>query len=300
MQPGKKFRSPLNLRTLYRVVALVAAFASVEYFYDTVVDPRATEAEIKQALLKENDPEASGETRRSLAVIIKDTEQQICISLLIWAFLLILEKVALISGEQRCLHRSFLELGKGERIIPNNALSYYRTIRDQVEKSGGLRGKMLPQFLMNGLHRFHATHSISAVSESIQQDSDLASDQMDTDLSLIRYIGWAIPSIGFIGTVRGIGEALAQAEQAIEGDISGVTASLGLAFNSTLVALLLSIVLTFFVYMLQSAQENLILKTGRYCQEKLINAMKVPVVGEAAGAATTAAVPAAAPARGPS
>ena len=281
MEGQKKFRSPLNLRTLYRIVALVAAFASVEYFYTTVIDPRATEAEIKQVLLKENDPEASGETQRSLAVIVKDTEQQVCMSLLIWAFLLIMEKYVLLTGERRCLGVSFLDLGKGERIIPNNALSYYRNIRDDVEGGNGLRGKMLPQFLMNGLHRFHATHSISAVSESIQQDSDLASDQMDTDLSLIRYIGWAIPSIGFIGTVRGIGEALAQAEQAIEGDISGVTSSLGLAFNSTLVALLFSIVLTFFLYMLQSSQENLILKTGRYCQEKLINAMKVPVVGDA-------------------
>ncbi len=280
---GKKFRVGLNLRTLYRIAALIAAFTVVEVVYAKVIRPQADEAAIKQVLLRENDPEASGATRRSLAVILKDTEQQICMSLLIWAFLLIFEKYFTLSGERRCLTRSFLDLSRGERIIPNNALSYYRSIRDSVQKTASLQSKLLPQVLLNGLHRFHSTHSISAVSESVQQDADLASDQMDTDLSLIRYIGWAIPSIGFIGTVRGIGEALAQAEQAIEGDISGVTASLGLAFNSTLVALLFSIVLTFFVYMLQSSQDNLILNVGRYAQEKLINAMKTPVIGESSG-----------------
>ena len=58
---------------------------------------------------------------------------------------------------------------------------------------------------------------------------------------MIRYISWAIPSIGFIGTVRGIGEALAQADKAVQGDIAGVTQSLGVAFNSTFIALLISI-----------------------------------------------------------
>ncbi len=290
MRKQKKFRFPLNFRTLYRVVALVAAFATVEYFYAQYIRPKAEYAAAQERVLKESDSERAGQTQRAIPVILKDTEQQICMSLLVWAFLLILEKVALLSGERRCLQTSFLDLAKGERIIPGNALGFYREIRESVEGTGSLRGKLLPQFLMNGLHRFHSTHSISAVSESIQQDSDIASEQMDTDLSLIRYIGWAIPSIGFIGTVRGIGEALSQAEQAIEGDISGVTSSLGLAFNSTLVALLFSIVLTFFVFMLQSSQDNLILNLGRYCQEKLISAMKIPVIGEGSTGSSPAPV----------
>ena len=71
---------------------------------------------------------------------------------------------------------------------------------------------------------------------------------------MIRYIAWAIPSVGFIGTVRGIGDALGQAHKAIEGDIFGVTKSLGVAFNSTLIALIISIVLMFLLYQLQQAQ----------------------------------------------
>ena len=75
---------------------------------------------------------------------------------------------------------------------------------------------------------------------------------------MIRYIAWAIPSIGFIGTVRGISDALGQAYKAVEGDIAGVTASLGVAFNSTFIALVISIVLMFFMHQLQLLQERLV------------------------------------------
>ena len=92
---------------------------------------------------------------------------------------------------------------------------------------------------------------------------------------MVRYIAWAIPSVGFIGTVRGIGEALGQAHKAVEGDIAGVTASLGVAFNSTFIALILSIVLMFLLHQLQLQQERLVLKTQDYCDEHLLRHLQV-------------------------
>jgi biopolymer transport protein ExbB/TolQ len=86
---------------------------------------------------------------------------------------------------------------------------------------------------------------------------------------MIRYIAWAIPSVGFIGTVRGIGEALGQAHKAIEGDIFEVTKSLGVAFNSTLIALLISIGLMFLLHQLQLLQERYVLDSETYCDENL-------------------------------
>ena len=88
---------------------------------------------------------------------------------------------------------------------------------------------------------------------------------------MIRYIIWAIPSIGFIGTVRGIGEALSQAHIAVEGDIAGMTASLGVAFNSTFVALVISILLMFFLHQLQLGQDRLVLDTRGYCDKNLLS-----------------------------
>ena len=87
---------------------------------------------------------------------------------------------------------------------------------------------------------------------------------------MIRYITWAIPSIGFLGTVRGIGQALGQAHKAVEGDITGVTQSLGVAFNSTFVALLISSLIMFLLHQLQLAQERLALDAEEYCDVHLV------------------------------
>ena len=83
-------------------------------------------------------------------------------------------------------------------------------------------------------------------------------DMLQLDLTFIKYISWAIPSIGFIGTVRGIGDALSRAAEAIDGNITGMTTSLGVAFNSTFVALVLSILLMLFITSLEHKQDELI------------------------------------------
>jgi biopolymer transport protein ExbB/TolQ len=74
--------------------------------------------------------------------------------------------------------------------------------------------------------------------------------------------------------VRGIGNALGLAHRAVQGDITGVTQNLGTAFNSTLIALLLSIVLMFLVHQLQLAQERLVLDTETYVNDRLIRHLR--------------------------
>ncbi len=91
---------------------------------------------------------------------------------------------------------------------------------------------------------------------------------------MVRYIAWAIPSIGFIGTVRGIGEALSQAHRAVQGDIVGVTSSLGVAFNSTFIALVISIVVMFCMHQLQLLQERQVLDIHNYCDQHLLRHLK--------------------------
>lgn len=82
---------------------------------------------------------------------------------------------------------------------------------------------------------------------------------------LPRYLSWAIPILGFIGTVLGISLA-AEGIQSIIGDqqslsqISGglgqAISPLGIAFDTTLVALSLSLVLTLLQNLLQRWEDN--------------------------------------------
>ncbi len=152
-------------------------------------------------------------------------------------------------------------------MLPEDAREYSRSLEALPDTEQDF---LLPRTLLSALQRFATTGSIQAVSDTIKESCEIGADRLDSELSMVRYIAWAIPSIGFIGTVRGIGEALGQAYKAVEGDITGVTVSLGVAFNSTFVALVLSIVIMFCLHQLQLSQERLVLDCQRYADKRLL------------------------------
>ena len=135
-----------------------------------------------------------------------------------------------------------MQVSDGVSILPEDARNYARPVQALPERE---QEYLLPRALQAGLHRFQSTRNIQDVSTTIRDTCETEADRMESELTIVRYIAWAIPSIGFLGTVRGIGTALGQAYQAVSGDIVGVTVSLGVAFNSTFVALVASILLMF-------------------------------------------------------
>jgi biopolymer transport protein ExbB/TolQ len=169
--------------------------------------------------------------------------------------------------EQSLLDQRLLDIPEGTSVLPQDAREYSRSLEALPERE---QDYLLPRTLLSALQRFATTGSIQAVSDTIKEHCEIEADRLDSELSMVRYIAWAIPSIGFIGTVRGIGEALGQAYKAVEGDISGVTVSLGVAFNSTFVALVLSIVIMFCLHQLQLSQERLVLNCQRHADKRLL------------------------------
>ena len=177
-----------------------------------------------------------------------------------------------ITGQRLMLDRSLLNISPGTSMLPEDARDHSRALQalPQEEKQS-----LLPRALLIGLQRFGSTRSIQDVATAIKEVCESEADRLDSELAMVRYIAWAIPSIGFIGTVRGIGAALGQAHQAVEGDISGVTASLGVAFNSTFIALVVSILIMFLMHQLQLLQERLVLDSQQYCDTNLMPHLQV-------------------------
>ena len=169
--------------------------------------------------------------------------------------------------QAQLLQQEFIPIAEGMKILPEDTREYARAIQGLAYDEQRM---FLPRVLLSALARFGATRNVQDVSSSTHTLIVNEAERLESELSMIRYIAWAIPSIGFIGTVRGIGGALAQAHRAVEGDISGVTENLGVAFNSTFIALLISIVLMFIVYQLQLTQERLVFDTENYVDEHLI------------------------------
>lgn len=279
---------PLRARGIFtqgfivQSVGLLIAISSIWLLYSEYIRPRAQEVEIERAILARTGGDTEG-SKREFVIIMRDYEQQAELTLAVWALFLLTYKLWLVSRERRMLEHDFVQLELGQRILPDAALEHAKEVQSFVDHHRSMASKLLPAFVISALQRFHATHSIQDSAAAVQERSQLAADELDSDLSLVRYIAWAIPSVGFIGTVRGIGDALAQADKALQGDLSGVTNSLGLAFNSTLVALILSIGLMFIVHLLQSRQEHLIQDFQEYCRTKIVDLMKVPARDDLGG-----------------
>ena len=98
--------------------------------------------------------------------------------------------------------------------------------------------------------------------------------EIDLRYSMLRYLTWLIPSLGFIGTVMGIMFALqyagvpANAES--EDFLYQVTSRLGVAFTTTLLALVMSAVLVLMQSLVQAKEERALNEAGQYCLDNLI------------------------------
>ena len=269
-----------SVEFLVPILAFLFALVSVELVYASYVRPNAKDFMVKRQILMSQGSGGDFVKERPVYIIIKDKEPEMEIVFCIWGMIVLGYKFLQVTKERSLFKQDFIRVQPGERIIPEDALDRYKELRTAVEREPRWRERLLPECLLAALHRFHASSSIQDAANAIRERAELAGDRLDSSLSLVRYIAWAIPAIGFIGTVRGIGDALNFAEQAIHGDISSVTTGLGLAFNSTFVGLSMCIVLMFFLHMVQQRQEAFVIETQTYCRDKLIDTMKVPTKEE--------------------
>lgn len=132
----------------------------------------------------------------------------------------------------------------------------------------------LPSILKKLVLHFQATDSIAQTQELFNSQVDLKYNRMDTDYSMIRYLTWVIPTFGFIGTVIGISMALsfaASSDPQAATFLSGLTEKLGVAFYTTLVALVMSAILVFLMHIVQSHEEGSLFRLEEYVLDNFIN-----------------------------
>jgi len=253
----------------YQIVALVLSFVVVHTIYVGLVRPNA-EAVLERERQSIEAQETTGEIatiERSAWVVLKDYEQESCFILMLWVMAIMGLKAQGVVSQRRMLTQPLVSIEEGRRVLPEDARKLSRPLEALPEPE---RGFLLPRALRGALNRYGSTASIADVSNVVRDLCDTEADRMDSELSMVRYITWAIPSIGFIGTVRGIGDALGNAHEAVAGNIAAVTASLGVAFNSTFIALLISIVIMFLMHQITLMQERMVIEAQDYCDDNLI------------------------------
>jgi biopolymer transport protein ExbB/TolQ len=206
-----------------------------------------------------------------IARMLLGPEQIACYACFVWALFILLARYAEIRRQQRALTLDLLPTDEGVRILPEDARPLQRRVNQLSERGGPY---LLSNMIRLALSKFAVSRSPQDASETIRTQAEVDLGRMATSMATVHYLAWAIPALGFVGTVRGIGLALTVAptvtEEALPAFLDVTTRNLAVAFDTTLVALLLSLVLMFLLHSVQRDQEAVVLDSQQYCLEHLI------------------------------
>ena len=164
-----------------------------------------------------------------------------------------------------------------EGLLPEDDETMLR-LRDLGAIRTRVRGQedfFLQRLISRCILQFQSAQSTDRANALLNSSLDLMQHEVDTKYSLLRYLVWVIPTIGFIGTVVGIAAALNQAGAADDFQdpalLGELTRSLGVAFYTTMLALVQSALLVLAQNVTQAREEGALNRAGQYCLDNLIN-----------------------------
>lgn len=149
-----------------------------------------------------------------------------------------------------------------------------------------LRDSLMVNRIRKALEFFEVRQNVSHVSTMMVSQSAIDGSRIMGSYILLRAFLWAIPLLGFIGTVVGLSHAISgmsfgkvEDVGAIMGSINSVTSGLGTAFDATLLGLVFAVFLNFPLNSLLKHEDEALNDIDAFCNEVLL-----PRLNDGAGA----------------
>ena len=133
--------------------------------------------------------------------------------------------------------------------------------------------------------------SADGLEEHLKYLADQAFGRADDSLGFVRTVNWAVPILGFLGTVMGITLAIANVAgdpEQLTSSLSAVTSGLAVAFDTTALSLSLSLVLVFFQHVVSRSEKHILDKVEDFAARRLV--FLFPISAEAHSTGTMADV----------
>jgi biopolymer transport protein ExbB/TolQ len=125
---------------------------------------------------------------------------------------------------------------------------------------------------------------VGDVGEILKAQAESDEGASETSYSLVSGFIWAIPVLGFIGTVLGLSDAighfstvLQQADDIsqIKGSLQNVTSGLSTAFETTLVALVAALAIQLWLTFLKKSEQEFLDACSDYCTTQIVNHLRI-------------------------
>ena len=182
-----------------------------------------------------------------------------------------------IGRELRALASSLLPEEDQSMVTPDDVPGLRRKVRSSSTYAPGYVCTLIDE----SLTYFQSNRSAANTHQLLNSLIDLELHRVDLRYTLLRYLCWVVPTIGFIGTVVGIAGGLSYMTFGTEAadaatQMKPVIDSLALAFNTTIMALIFSAILVQLTQSAQQKEEEAINSASEYCLRNLINRLYSP------------------------
>ena len=138
--------------------------------------------------------------------------------------------------------------------------------------------------VQTALASLHNIGAISEVASILKNQADNDENQVSSSYTMVSGAVWAIPVLGFIGTVMGLSSAIgnfagtlsaAKNIEAIKGNLQSVTGGLSTAFETTLVALICALIIQLYLNYMQQKESDFLDECNDYCHTHVISKLRL-------------------------
>ena len=204
-----------------------------------------------------------------------------CVSLFFVALWALLLKLPLIRRQRTAFELQLLPEAVDARIEPTDT----RRILDRIQRlDRNQRSLLLVTRVRQAMLRLNQLGTAEKLDDLLRYRADSDEAAMDSSYAAPKFIIWAIPVLGFVGTVIGISNGVSAFSSLIQNasdldglreSLKGVTYGLGQAFETTMIALCMSLILMLVMSMMQRWEDGLLAAVDDYCMENLLHKIGV-------------------------
>ena len=191
-----------------------------------------------------------------------------------WSFAILYLKWKKLRHQRQALMLDVLPWELGAEINAQNVGSFidhlYKLPRSQ-------RDSMMVNRMRKALELFEVKQSVGDVTNMLSSQSEIDGMRIGGSYTLLKAFLWAIPILGFIGTVIGLSHAISGMNFAGMDDLKQITATLGTvtgglgtAFDATLLGLVFALALNFPLNSMMKSEDDCLNDIDAFCNEVLL------------------------------
>ena len=158
------------------------------------------------------------------------------------------------------------------------------TLREINSMPPARQNLLLVTRIRRALRQVRASGNSGEIADLLEYQAEMDAGAVDSSYAAVRIFIWSIPVLGFIGTVQGIsssiggfGELVQSASdvEQIKAGLAPVTGGLAVAFETTLLALVYSIIVMFSATAMRREEDTVLSDIEDYCVENLLNKLSI-------------------------